>query len=94
MKSQWCITTCDGMTLAVSSTTPKVPAVPQNDQHSPAVFTKTIDGGIELKPSMVSLCKTTAPVFKEAKSCPLKSLIIGENAVWCQSYCAHDWKVV
>ena len=54
--------------FAVSSTTPKVPAVPRNDQHIPAELFKTVDGGIDLKPSTVSLCETTAPVFKEAKS--------------------------
>lgn len=59
------------MTFAVSSTTPKVPVVPRNNQHAPAELPKTVDGGVDSKPSVVSLRETTAPVFKEAKSWPL-----------------------
>ena len=47
---------------------PKVPAVPRNDQHAPVELSKTVDGGVDSKPRVVSLRETTAPVFKEAKS--------------------------
>jgi hypothetical protein len=56
------------MTFAVSSTTPKVPAFPRNDQHAPMASPKTVDGDTESKPCVVSFRDTTAPVFKEAKS--------------------------
>lgn len=59
------------MTFAVSSTTPKAPVVPRNDQHAPVELPKTVDGDVDSKPSVVSLRETTAPVSKEAKSWPL-----------------------
>ena len=62
------MTICVGTTFAVSSTTPKVPAVPRNDQHVPAELFRTVDGGVDSKPTVVSLRETTAPVFNEAKS--------------------------
>lgn len=65
----------------MSRATPKVPAVPLNDQHAPVESPKTADGGVASKPSVVSLRETTAPVFKEAKLWPLVNWTIGENAV-------------
>ena len=67
-ESQLCMTTWDGTTFAASSTRPKVPAFPRNDQHAPVELPKTVDGATGSKPGVVSLGETTAPVFKEAKS--------------------------